>query len=118
MFTREYLILILGCVTHYLQKWVILFEVSNVPLPCFYKSNFNVMIGGPAVCKRRNLVLWATSVARVPHGPQTTAESPKGRVQPDQDTHGDGMGRGRGHGTGPERRLGRQEVRDRGDQRG
>ena len=49
---------------------------------------------GPAVCKRGNLVPWAAPVARVPHGLQTTAESPKGRVRPDQDMHGNGMGRG------------------------
>ena len=71
---------------------------------------------GPAVCKRGNLFPWAAPVARVPHGPPTTAEIPTGRVRPDQDTHGDGMGRG--HGTGSERRLGRQEVRDREDRRG
>ena len=73
---------------------------------------------GLVVCKRGNLVPWAAPVARVPHGPQIAAEIPKGRVRPDQDIHGDRMGRGRGHGTGPERRLGRQEVRDRGDRQG
>ena len=55
---------------------------------------------------------------RVPHRQQTIAKNSKGSVRPDQDTHGDGIGRGGGHGTGPERHLGRQEVRDRGDRRG
>ena len=39
-------------------------------------------------------------------------------MRPDQDTHGNGLGREGGHGTGSERRLGRQEGRDRGDRRG
>ena len=74
------------------QRWNTMEWSLMALFPCFclflyFFLQFESLLGldsltfsGPTVCKRGNLVPWAAPVTRFPHGPQTTAERPKGRV--------------------------------------